>query len=124
MPLLYGGKRVSVVMHRYGGLPDSAAACGLSEEERSKEGLKGGSAGLVYNAAFVIPAWKACLDMEPPPLAGFELQESVSHTFRSGSKSTADINLEPRVPAISTSMHQMSILNSSPTMFDCHRLLG
>lgn len=87
------------------------------EEERSKEGLKGGAAGLVYNAAFVIPAWKACLDMEPPPLAGFEMQESVSHTFRSGSKSTADINLEPRVPAISTSMHQMSILNSSQPCF-------
>jgi len=38
LPLLDDGKRVVVAMHSYGGLPGSAAAYGLSEEERREEG--------------------------------------------------------------------------------------
>lgn len=81
LPLLDNHKRVVVVMHSYGGMPGSAAAYALSEEERSKEGLKGGVVGLVYIAAFVVPAGKTCADMKPPPLAGFEMKEDVSDRF-------------------------------------------
>ncbi len=38
LPLLEEGKRVIVAMHSYGGLPGSAAAYGLSEEERRGKG--------------------------------------------------------------------------------------
>jgi len=81
LPLLDEGKRVVVAMHSYGGQPGSAAAYGLSEEERSKEGLKGGVVGLVYIAAFLVPAGLSCIDMKTPLLIGSEMKENVSDLF-------------------------------------------
>lgn len=77
LPLLDAGKRVMLAMHSYGGHPGSAAAYGLSEEERHKEGLKGGVMGLVFMAGFVIPVGKSVGDMKPPPLAGQTFTEDV-----------------------------------------------
>ncbi|KAK4696742.1 hypothetical protein P7C71_g1226, partial [Lecanoromycetidae sp. Uapishka_2] len=76
LPLIDSGERIFLVMHSYGGMPGSAAAYGLSEEERSKDGLKGGIVGLIYIAAFIVPAGRTCADMKPPPLAGFEMNEN------------------------------------------------
>ena len=85
LPLLDSGKRVVEVMHSYGGLPGSAAAYGLSEEERKKEGLKGGVVGLIFVASYVIPVEKTCStcddDTEHPPMVGFKMQEDVGTRF-------------------------------------------
>ena len=75
LPLLNEGKRIVIVMHSYGGQPGSAAAYGLSEEERAKEGLEGGVVGLIYMAAFVVPSGQTCVEMEPPPLEGRSVDE-------------------------------------------------
>jgi pimeloyl-ACP methyl ester carboxylesterase len=48
------GNDVVLVMHSYGGIPGSAAAKGLSKEDREKEGKKGGIIGLVYISSFAI----------------------------------------------------------------------
>lgn len=84
-PLLDSGKRVVVVMHSYGGIPGSAAAYGLSEEERKKEGLKGGVVGLIFVASYVIPVEKTCStcdeDTEHSPMLGFKLEEDVGTRF-------------------------------------------
>ena len=81
LPLLDSGKCVAVIMHSYGGLPGSAAAYGLSEEERNKEGLKGGVVGLIFVASFVIPVEKTCSTcddgVEHPPMVGFNMEEDV-----------------------------------------------
>ncbi|KAJ5626237.1 hypothetical protein N7510_002546 [Penicillium lagena] len=50
LPLLEDGKDVILIMHSYGGCPGSAAALGLSKEERS---TGGGIIGLVFIAAFL-----------------------------------------------------------------------
>ena len=81
LPLLDSGKCVVEIMHSYGGIPGSAAAYGLSEEERNKEGLKGGVVGLIFVASFVIPVEKTCStcddDTEHPPMVGFNMEEDV-----------------------------------------------
>ena len=85
LPLLDSGKRVVVVMHSYGGIPGSAAAYGLSEEERNKEGLKGGVVGLIFVASYVIPVEKTCSacddDMKQYPMLGFNMEEDVGTRF-------------------------------------------
>jgi len=48
------GNDVVLVMHSYGGIPGSAAAKGLSKEDREKEGKKGGIVRLVYISSFAI----------------------------------------------------------------------
>lgn len=87
LPLLDSGKRVVVAMHSYGGVPGGGAAYGLSEEERSAQGLEGGVVGLIYFTAFLVPGGKTvatCDDMEappnPPPI-GFEMKEDVGTSF-------------------------------------------
>lgn len=45
---------VVVVMHSYGGFPGSAACKGMSKDDRSKEGKKGGVLRLVYIASFAV----------------------------------------------------------------------
>ena len=85
LPLLDSEKRVVEVMHSYGGIPGSAAAYGLSEEERIKEGLKGGVVGLIFVASYVIPVEKTCStcdeDTEHPPMVGFNIEENVGTRF-------------------------------------------
>lgn len=43
---------VVLVMHSYGGFPGAAACKGMSKEDRSKDGKKGGVVRLVYIASF------------------------------------------------------------------------
>ena len=49
------GKDVVVVCHSYGGVPGGGGAFGLSKLARSREGQKGGVAGLIYVAGFLVP---------------------------------------------------------------------
>lgn len=56
VPLVDDGKQVVILIHSYGGVPGSAAARGLGEEQRSWEGLQGGVVGLIYISAFLVPA--------------------------------------------------------------------
>ena len=72
-------------MHTYGGIRGSAAAYGLSEEERNKEGLKGEVVGLIFVTSYMIPGQKTCstcdADMEHPPMVGFNMEEVVGTCF-------------------------------------------
>ena len=54
MPLLEQGKDVVVLCHCYGGCPGGVAVKGLSKEERTSQGSRGGIIGLVYLSAFVM----------------------------------------------------------------------
>ena len=56
VPLVDEGKQVVILMHSYGAIPVSAAARGLGEEQRSREGLQGGVVGLIHISAFLAPA--------------------------------------------------------------------
>lgn len=58
-----GGKEIVLVMHSYGGMPGGAAAYGLSKQERSAVGLRGGIIGLVYIAALIARQGDALVDM-------------------------------------------------------------
>ncbi|KAL8925533.1 MAG: hypothetical protein Q9208_003424 [Pyrenodesmia sp. 3 TL-2023] len=46
------GKDVVMYLHSYAGFPGSAAIAGLSKQERSAKGEKGGVVGLIYQSAF------------------------------------------------------------------------
>ncbi|KAL8722857.1 MAG: hypothetical protein Q9225_000744 [Loekoesia sp. 1 TL-2023] len=46
------GKDVVLYLHSYAGFPGSAAIAGLSKQERSAKGQKGGIVGLIYQSAF------------------------------------------------------------------------
>jgi len=50
------GKEIILVMHSYGGIPGTQSAKGLLQKERAAEGQRGGIIGLVYLAAFLLPA--------------------------------------------------------------------
>lgn len=62
MPFIETGHYVVFIMHSYGGLPGMAAATGLSAEERSGRGLKGGIVALVALAGLFAAEGKSLLD--------------------------------------------------------------
>lgn len=47
------GRHAVLYLHSYAGFPGSAAICGLSQQQRSTQGKKGGIIGLVYQSAFI-----------------------------------------------------------------------
>lgn len=47
------GKDVVLYLHSYAGFPGSVAIHGLSKQERSAQGKKGGIVGLIYQSAFI-----------------------------------------------------------------------
>lgn len=50
--ILKEGKDIVLYLHSYAGFPGSAAIAGLSKQERSAKGEKGGIVGLIYQSAF------------------------------------------------------------------------
>ncbi|KAL8747330.1 MAG: hypothetical protein Q9184_007616 [Pyrenodesmia sp. 2 TL-2023] len=46
------GKDIVLYLHSYAGFPGSAAIAGLSKQERSAKGERGGVVGLIYQSAF------------------------------------------------------------------------
>lgn len=55
-PLFDAGREVVLVAHSYGGVPAGAATKGNGVADRAREGKAGGFRGIVYVAAFAIPA--------------------------------------------------------------------
>ena len=54
LPPIAAGRDVLLVTHSYGGLPGSAAACGLFKADRASRGQKGGVVGVVMLASFAL----------------------------------------------------------------------
>ena len=61
------GQDVVVVLHSYGAVPGSDAMKGLSKDERSHRGLKGGVIALVYMCAWMLPEGKCITDYPRAP---------------------------------------------------------
>lgn len=57
------GKDIVLYLHSYAGFPGSAAIAGLSKQERSAKGQKGGVIGLIYQSAFCPIPGKTLIDM-------------------------------------------------------------
>jgi surfactin synthase thioesterase subunit len=63
------GKDVVIVPHSYGGIPASESVKGLTKEERTAQGKKGGIIGLVYTTS-VVPAEGESLETTLPGIVG------------------------------------------------------
>lgn len=61
-PLVEEGKDVVMVFHSYGSLPGCDALPDLDKKSRSERGQNGGVIGLVYLAAFLLPAGPSVMD--------------------------------------------------------------
>lgn len=84
-PLFDAGREVVLVAHSYGGVPAGAATKGNGVADRAREGKAGGFRGIVYVAAFAIPA--AGVDLfavfggQWPPWAEFAPAYSKNHAI-------------------------------------------
>jgi hypothetical protein len=75
------GRDVVLIMHSYGGIPGSAAAKGLSKEERAKEGKPGGLVRLMYISSFAIPEGKSLQDLAAEPSPWCQPDPATVRTF-------------------------------------------
>lgn len=79
------GKDIVLYLHSYAGFPGSAAIAGLSKQERSAKGQKGGVIGLIYQSAFCPVPGKTLIDMIGGNYAPWQVPD-VSHTLENTSK--------------------------------------
>ncbi|CEL11332.1 hypothetical protein ASPCAL14435 [Aspergillus calidoustus] len=69
--LVAEGKEVIIVMHSYAGIPGTECVKGFARKDLAAQGKHGGVVGLVYIAAFLVPAGASVATFLPDGLDSF-----------------------------------------------------
>ncbi|PLB45813.1 alpha/beta-hydrolase [Aspergillus steynii IBT 23096] len=120
--LIAQGKEVILVLHSYAGVPGTESVKGLARKDLAAQGKKGGVVGLIYQAAFLVPAGASVESFLPSGLDPFmTLEDNKMYPKNPRESFYNDMDDETAAKHLAALVHHAPEAMRTPMTYEAYR---